>query len=261
MNAIRCVLIDIEGVLCIGTTPVAGAVQALQALRRSGVGLRFVTNTTRKTREQIVFQLQSMGFEVALDEVVTGAVATRQRLLADGRRPYLLVHPGLRPEFEGLSTGEPNAVVLGDAGEGFSYAALNAAFRVLVEQPDAPLLALAANRYFRAADGLWLDAGPYMAALEYACGRRAEVMGKPSPALFAAALRSLGAQPQEALMIGDDVDSDVGGAQAAGLRGVLVRTGKYRPDDPALARVRPDAVVDDFAHAVQNEVLPRLAGL
>lgn len=258
MGTIRSVLVDIDGVLCIGDAVIPGAVDALQRLRSSGAGIRFVTNTTRRTRAAIVERLRALGFDIAVAEVITGAIAARRIVESRGLRPHLLVHPGLLPEFEGLDTHEPDAVILGDAGDGFSYRAMNDAFRIFIEHPGAPLIALARNRYFREADGLSLDAGPYVAALEYAARVEAEVTGKPSAALYHAALAELGTAPGEALMIGDDLDSDIAGAQAAGLQAVLVRTGKYRPQDEVHPQIRPDAVADDFAQAVREIIVPQL---
>jgi HAD superfamily hydrolase (TIGR01458 family) len=258
VHTIRAVLIDIEGVLCIGDSVIAGSLEALKMLREKSAPIRFVTNTTRRTRADIVRQLGAMGFDVGPEEVITGALAARQLLQARGLRPFLLVHPGLMPDFAGIDASDPDAVVIGDAAEGFSYGAMNTAFRILLEKPGAPLLALANNRYFRAADGLWLDAGPYVAALEYASRVQAVPMGKPAAAIFQAALEGLQAAPQEAVMVGDDIESDIGGAQAAGLGAVLVRTGKYRAADERHAKIRADAVADDFSQAVAQLILPRL---
>jgi HAD superfamily hydrolase (TIGR01458 family) len=214
------------------------------------VGVRFLTNTTRQTRAGIVHQLHSIGFVVAEDEVITGALAARRLLQQRGLRPHLLVHPQLLPDFDGIATDHPNAVVVGDAAEGFTYAAMNVAMRILLDAPAAPLIAIARNRYFRAGDGLCLDAGPYVAALEYACDVRAELTGKPAAAIFRAALDDLQTLPDEAAMIGDDLESDILGAQAVGLQGILVRTGKYRPSDEIGVKARADLVVEDFYTAV-----------
>jgi len=258
VQTIRSVLIDIDGVLCVGGVPLPGALAALELLRQRGVGLRFVTNTTRRTRTDIVRDLGAMGFDIALHEVISGAIAARRIIEARGLRPLLLVHPGLLPDFAGLSTANPNAVLIGDAADGFTYHAMNAAFRVLVGVPGAPLVALANNRYFQASDGLALDAGPYVAALEYAAGVRAEITGKPAPAIFRTALEELQCAPGDALMIGDDIESDIGGALAAGLQAILVRTGKYRASDEMHPTVRPSAIADDFHRAVIDFVVTRL---
>jgi ribonucleotide monophosphatase NagD (HAD superfamily) len=102
------------------------------------------------------------------------------------------------------------------------------------------------TRYWMAADGISLDVAPFVAALEHATGRKALVFGKPAERFFLAAAAELRAAPDEVLMVGDDVHADVGGAQAAGLRGALVRTGKFRPSDLE-GEVRPDVVFDSVA--------------
>lgn len=258
MDPIRAFLLDIDGVLYSAGQPLPGAVEAVAAIRRRGLGLRCLTNATRRSRAEVVGQLRSMGFDLAADEVLSGALAARRLIEARGLHPMLLIHPGLRPDLDGLDTppASADAVVVGDAGEGFDYASLNAAFRVLIERPEAPLIAIARNRYFRAADGLALDAGPFVAALEYATGRAALVTGKPAAASFDAALAGLGVPASQALMVGDDLEADIGGAQAAGLRAVLLRSGKYRPQDEHDPRIRPDGVADSLAEAVQRWLGP-----
>ncbi len=191
MNTLRAVLLDIDGVLCVADAPIPGAVEALAQLRRFGLGLRLLTNTTRQTRATIVRKLQGMGFDLAEHELITGALAARRLLLQRGLRAHLLVHPDLFPDLAGIDTDRLNAVLLGDAGDGLSDAAMNAAMRVILDQQGAPLIAIARNRYFRAADGLSLDAGPFVTALEYATGVQAELTGKPAPAIFRTALHEL----------------------------------------------------------------------
>jgi HAD superfamily hydrolase (TIGR01458 family) len=139
--------------------------------------------------------------------------------------------------------------VLGDVGEALDYAALNSAFRVLAGGGD--FIALAQNRVFRDSDGeLSLDAGAFIAALEYASGVKALVLGKSAAAFFHAALASIGCRPAEAVMVGDDAEFDVAAAISAGLSGLLVRTGKYMSGAEAANFPRPTAVVDDIGAAV-----------
>jgi HAD superfamily hydrolase (TIGR01458 family) len=249
MSPYRGVLLDLDGVLYVGREPLPGAAKALGRLRTAGLPLGFVTNTTRRSRRAIRADLGAMGFAIADAELFTPARAARDWIAARGLAPYLLIHPGLAEDFAGVPADGQDAVVVGDAGEGFTYAALNKAFRLLML--GAPLLALAANRYFREADGLSLDAGPFVAALEHASGTRALLFGKPSPAFFHAAVSGLACAPGEAAMIGDDVEADVNGAIAAGVAGILVRTGKYRPEDEK--RADPQAVtVGDVGAAVDR---------
>lgn len=249
MLNLRTVLLDLGGVFYEGDRLLPGAQEALARLRDSGLTLRFVTNTTRQSRAALLQELAGRGLAIGEDELITPAVAAREVLLARGLRPLLLIHPGLQADFAGIDTTDPNAVVVGDAGEHFCYATLNRAFRLL--HRGAPLLALGRNRYFQDSDGLSLDAGPFVAALEYAADVKAKLLGKPAPALFAAALRVPACQPAEAIMIGDDVEADVNGAIAFGLRGILVKTGKYRPGDET--RLQPGGVVaDDITAAVAD---------
>jgi HAD superfamily hydrolase (TIGR01458 family) len=243
------VLLDIDGVLHVGEEPIDGAVGALVELRELSAGLRLVTNTTSKSRAQIVEQLQRLGFEVSVNEVLTpAALAVRHCRERGYRSVRLLVGDDLREDLADLL--EPpgaavDAVVLGDLGDGFTAEVLNGAFRLLMD--GAELVALQHNRYWRRADGLALDVGAYSAALEYASGREAAIVGKPAPEFFIVALADLQSRPENTLMVGDDVEADVGGALAAGLRAVLVRTGKYREDALEASGVTPTEIVDSIA--------------
>jgi HAD superfamily hydrolase (TIGR01458 family) len=247
MARVRGVLLDLGGVVFVGDEPIDGAIDSIATLKAAGVAVRFLTNTTRRPLRVLVAKLRRLGIETSAEEVFTPAMAARHVLA--GRVPHLLVHPDLLEDFDRIPDAPPQVVVVGDAGDGFSYQALNTAFRVL--DGGADLLALARNRAFEDDDGaLSLDAGPFVTALEFASGRDAVVIGKPAGAFFAAALASLGVGADEALMVGDDVESDVGGAMAAGLRGILVRTGKYRQGDETKIDPSPTVVADDLAAAV-----------
>jgi HAD superfamily hydrolase (TIGR01458 family) len=247
MSTLRAVLLDLGGVFYEGDRPIPGATEALARLRESGLPLRFVTNTTRQSRAALLRELAGRGLAIAGHELFTPATAAAELLIARGLRPLLLIHPDLAPDFAELDTAAPNAVVVGDAGEHFRYATLNQAFRLV--HGGAPLLALGRNRYFQESDGLSLDAGPFVAALEHATGKTAELLGKPAPAIYRAALQSAGCPAEGAVMIGDDVDSDVNGAIEAGLAGILVKTGKYRPGDES--RLKPGGMAaQDIGAAV-----------
>ncbi len=249
-KAISGVLLDLGGVIYVGATLVPGALEALARLKAAGLPIRYLTNTTRTPRRMMLRKLHAMGLEVAPDELFMPALAARQLLEREGLSPHLLVHPALEEDFEGDWGTCGNAVVVGDAAEGFTFAAMNAAFRALMG--GARFLALARNRSFMDADGeLSIDAGAFVTALEYATGRAATVLGKPSPGFFAAALAGLDCGADQAVMVGDDVEADVAGAQAAGITGILVRTGKYRPGDESSVSPSPDAVAENIGAAVE----------
>jgi HAD superfamily hydrolase (TIGR01458 family) len=250
---VRGVLLDIGGVLYVGDRPIDGAREALEGLRAAGLDLRFITNTTSSPKRGVLDKLARMGFDIAPEELFTPAAAARDWLAARGCTPWLLVAQALLEDFPDQG-GEPDAVVIGDAGPGFTYEALNRAFRLLME--GAPLIALAKNRYFMTVDGLTLDAGAFVAALEFAAGVEATVLGKPAPDFFAGALASMGRGANETMMIGDDWESDVNGAMEAGLSGILVNTGKYVEGDET--KLNPGALVAaDIAEAVEL-ILQRL---
>ncbi|HEU4450861.1 MAG TPA: TIGR01458 family HAD-type hydrolase [Gaiellaceae bacterium] len=245
------ILLDIDGVLQLSGEAIAGAGEAVRALREDGHRLRFVTNNTTRAREGLADGLRGLGIELEADEVATTAVAAGA--LLEGKRVLALTMAAVRADLAAcveLVDERAEVVLVGGADEGeetsrvFSYDNLNRAFALL--EDGARLVCLHKNRWWQTARGPLLDSGAFVAGLEYAAGVEAEVVGKPSRAYFEAALAELGAGPGETVMVGDDVEADVGGAKAAGLRAVLVRTGKFRPEALAAAEYEPDAVVDSI---------------
>ncbi len=248
LSGVRALLVDLEGTVYQERRLIPGAAAALAAAAARGIPYRFVTNTTSRPRSTILCELAAMGLVVEPDALFTAPRAAREYLLARGlRRCHLLARETLLEDLEGIASADEDAdaVLLGDLGEGMSFARLNKAFRLMLG--GAELVTLARNRYWRDAGGLVLDIGAFAAALEYASGKAATLVGKPSAAFFAAALASLGVAPGEAAVVGDDLESDVGGGQAAGMRGILVKTGKFRPEDLDRPGARPDAVLDSLA--------------
>jgi HAD superfamily hydrolase (TIGR01458 family) len=242
------VLLDIDGVLYVGDEPIEGAREALGRLREESAGVRLLTNTTSRSRRAIFEHLLELGFEVALEEVLTPAAMAVRHCREHGCSPVTaLVADALLEDLAALEQvplcSPARAIILGDLGDRLTPELLNGAFRALMD--GAELIALQHNRYWRRADGLALDVGAYAAALEYATGREATVVGKPARAFFGAALAETGCE--RAAMVGDDIEADVGGAIAAGLPGILVRTGKFREDALAAAAVTPTAIVDSIA--------------
>ncbi|MFN8162048.1 MAG: TIGR01458 family HAD-type hydrolase [Solirubrobacterales bacterium] len=256
LRALRGLLLDLDGVLYVEGEPIAGSQAALRALRGSGLGLRFVTNTTAHSRGETLEKLGRLGFELAPQELVTPARLARAHCEAAGhRRVALIMNDSVKEDFEGLEEADVDvdAVIIGDLGEQFGFRILNRAFRLVMD--GAELVALQKNRFWMTADGLSLDAGPFVAAIEYATSRRAHVVGKPFGGFFAAVLDDLGLEAGEAAMVGDDIESDIGGALGAGLAAVLVRTGKFREDFVEASGIEPTATIDSLA------ALPGLLGV
>lgn len=248
LSGVRALLVDLEGTVYQDRRLIPGAAEALAEAEARGIPHRFVTNTTSRPRAVIARELGEMGLAVAPERIFNAPRAAHALLAARGvSRIDLLGTPRLLEDLPGIAQDDeaPQAVVLGDLGDAFSYTRLNRAFRHLLA--GAELVTLARNRYWRAADGFMLDVGGFAAALEYSSGREAVLAGKPAPTFFRAALDALGVSPQEAAVIGDDLESDVGGGQAAGMRGILVRTGKHRAEDAERSSVRPDAVLGSLA--------------
>ena len=248
----KAILFDMDGVLYVGDHPIQGATRTLEWCRRQGIPFRFVTNTTSRPRTALVEKLADMGIESDVEQILTPPVAAREWLSTHEREPVALFVPeATTAEFAELKRAdrvdEPiGALVMGDLGEGWDFATYNRAFRWLQANPEATLVALGMTRFWQAEDGPRLDVGPFVRGLEYALGREATVLGKPSTAFFHAAVATLGVDITETVMLGDDIVGDIRGAQEAGLTGVQVRTGKFRPDD--LERgIRPDGVIDSIA--------------
>jgi HAD superfamily hydrolase (TIGR01458 family) len=197
-------------------------------------------------------KLHNMGFDIDKASLFTAPIATLKYILKHSLRPYLLIHPQLEEEFADVDCEEPNAVVVGDAGDVFNYGTLNEAFRILMD--GGALIAMGNNRFFREQAGLSLDMGPFVEALRFASGVEPTIIGKPSASFFEQALDDMQIAASRAVMIGDDLENDVGGAQASGIRGILVRTGKYRPADECDETTKPDLVVNNITEAV-DEIL------
>jgi HAD superfamily hydrolase (TIGR01458 family) len=239
---VKGLLIDLDGVLYVGDKPVAGACDAISYLVRNDIAFRFLSNTTRKCRRTIAGKLAGMGFDIPEEYIFTPTLAAIALMKKTNlNRYYRLTTGDVDQDFEGIGlndcNGQVDYVILGDAGDAVTYDSLNHAFRQLMG--GAELIALERDRYWMAHDGLALSAGPFVNALEFASGKKAIVVGKPSKAFFELALQDMGLHPDQVAMIGDDIVTDIGGAQAAGIPGVLVRTGKFRKQDLTQGGITP----------------------
>jgi len=250
---VRAALIDLDGVVYTADRPVPGAADAVARLVERGIPHLFLTNTTSRPRAALVEKLAALGVATRVDRILTPPVAARRWVAQHAPGPAALFVPaatagefGDLPRLPERAERGAASVVVGDLGEGWSFATLNRAFRLLMDEPRPALVALGMTRYWRAADGLRLDVAPFIKALEHASGAEAVVLGKPAAGFYRAALELLERPPGEVVMVGDDIVGDVQGAQRQGMRGVLVRTGKFRPGDLEGA-IRPDAVLASLA--------------
>jgi len=255
-SATKGVLLDLDGVLYVQNRLIDGAVDAVEWLNAHGLPFRYITNTSTKTRDQLIAKLEKLGLPVRQEQVFSAVQASEAWLEAQsiGRIAALVsesVRLSLSERFE-FDESTPEAVLIGDIGRAWNYDRLNQAFHWLLG--GAKLVCVHRNRFWRSGEELSLDIGAFVAALEYAADTQAVVIGKPSPAFFKAACDSMELSPSEVLVVGDDIESDVGGAQQSGCLGVLVETGKYQPQLVARSGVTPDHRLRSIAD------LPELLG-
>jgi HAD superfamily hydrolase (TIGR01458 family) len=251
-------LLDMDGVLTVSWEPLPGAVAAFARLRAAGLPIRVLTNTTGRSRATIAAGLRNAGFEISDDEVLSAAVAAAAHLRAahpQGR--VFLLGDAQRSDLAGVRLvgldDDPDVVLVSGADESFAFETLNRVYRALLG--GAAFVAMHRTMAWMATEGVCLDAGAYVVGLERAVGRPAVVTGKPSAEFFAAGLASLGLAAGRVAMVGDDLEGDVLAAQAVGITGVLVRTGKFREDVLARAAGTPDQMVGSIVD------VPRLLGL
>ena len=240
---IKGLLLDIDGVLYVGDKVIDGAIEAVKKIREK-YKVRFITNTTTKTRSQVYEKLKKMGFEIEEEEIFSALTATKEFLKERNAGAFLLLTENAKKEFEDLKDLPVKYVVVGDARENITYDNMNIAFRYLIE--GAELVACAKNRYFKDKDGkLSLDAGPFVVALEYASGKKAILVGKPNKEFFLKAVKSMNLSPEEVAVVGDDIEADVKGGMDAGLFGILVKTGKFKEEDLKKG-IKPDLIIDSI---------------
>jgi HAD superfamily hydrolase (TIGR01458 family) len=273
LAGVGALLLDLDGVLVSRGAPIPGAVESLSDLGRRGIPFLVATNTSLFSRATLSREISRAGLLVGPQRIVSAASAAaahcRRRF---GDAPlYVLGSPDGLTEFEGLrllshdDAADPNArvaaVVIGDAADEFTPRNMQSAFALL--RNGARFIAMHKNRWWLTPAGVMLDAGAYVAGLEYVTQRRALVTGKSSRTFFSEAIRLLGdlpgaglrLSPRDVAMVGDDLWNDVQGAQRAGLRGVFVLSGKHGAAELARAAGArrgwgPDAVAPSIAEVV-----------
>ncbi|CAI8898146.1 TIGR01458 family HAD-type hydrolase [Methylocaldum szegediense] len=257
ISNIKGILFDLDGVLYIGSRVIEGAPETVKRIRATGYRLRVITNTSTQSLASLHDKLLQLGFDIDHAEILSAPQVVLRYLKRSGSPPCaLLLDDDVKRDFaeiRDVQIEQANCIVLGDIGESWSYGLLNRIFNRLMQ--GATLVAVHKNRFWQTEEGLKMDIGGFVTALEYCSGIQATVMGKPSPDFFRIALQDMGLRPDETAIVGDDIDSDIGGGQKAGLTGILVRTGKYRESYVNASPIRPDKIIDSV-----ND-LPALLGL
>ncbi|WP_321284928.1 TIGR01458 family HAD-type hydrolase [uncultured Vibrio sp.] len=247
-NKIHGVLLDLEGVLFVGEQVIEGAIEVVEYLQTQRIPFRFMTNTTTKSRNSIAEKMQKMGFKVQAENILTAAYAAKHYLeQKENVSCYLLVADEVKNEFAGFQQSEqhPDVIVIGDIGPAWNYELINRVFQMVMSGSE--LIALHKGKYWQTALGLQVDIGAFVAGIEYVTNKQAVVIGKPSSAFFDAGVDALGCERKRIVMIGDDIESDVGGAQRAGIMGALVKTGKYRKETCLSSTVTSDFILNSIS--------------
>ena len=242
-------LIDLDGVLYIGDKPIKGAAETVSRLKAENFALRFVTNTTTKSHDTLHKKLVAMQLPIEKYEIISATQAAVLYLRQSGSPTcFLVLCDDPKKDFAEFpqSDTSPDYIVIGDIGKQWNYDLLNRIFNMVIR--GAEMIALHKGKFWQTEDGLQMDIGAFVAGLEYVTGQTATIIGKPSRTFFETALIDMGVKPARAAMIGDDIDSDIGGAQAAGMKGILVKTGKYREELVKKSKVTPDLVIDSISN-------------
>lgn len=245
---IKGIMFDLDGVLYVGNAPIDGAIAAVKQLQAAGYTCRFVTNTSTLSLASLQKKLRGLGFDVDQTEIFSAPQAALQ-MLKQQQNPIcrLLLADDVKQDFQQFQQSDTEAqwIVIGDIGNAWTYTMLNEVFQCVMR--GARILAIHKNRFWQTEHGLQMDIGAFIDGLEYATNTQATIIGKPSADFFSAVLTDMQLTPEQVLMIGDDIDADVGGAQASKIRGVLVRTGKYRQAYAESSVVQPSATIDSVA--------------
>ncbi|MGB7814770.1 MAG: TIGR01458 family HAD-type hydrolase [Methylotenera sp.] len=247
--SIKGILFDLDGVLYVGNTPVAGAIEAINKIRNSELICRFITNTSTLSLQSLQKKINALGFDIPQAEIISAPQAALNFLKTqtDPICRFLLADD-VRKDFTAFKQSDTEAeyIVVGDIGNAWTYQMLNEVFACLMR--GAKLIAIHKNRFWQTEQGLQMDIGAFIHGLEYASNSQAMMIGKPSADFFNIALADMQLSAGQALMIGDDIDSDIGGAQQAGIKSILVRTGKYRQAYTEASAIKPDLLLDSVAN-------------
>lgn len=255
-HSIRGVLFDLDGVLYVGSQPIPGAVEAVARIKSSGRSCRFITNTSTQSLATLERKLAELGFSLMPGEIISAPQAALRYLRRTGGRCHLLLAEDVAADFADVPQApleEADFLVLGDIGSAWTYELLNRMFNAIMR--GARLIAVHKNRFWQTELGLCMDIGGFVAALEYCTGTQALIIGKPSADFFGVALQDMGLPAEQVAVVGDDIESDIGGGQDAGLHGILVRTGKFRPSQAETSAVQPEWIIDSIGN------LPELLGI
>ena len=254
-NKLKAILTDIDGTLYFKGTPIPGAIETLLKLRKLGLKFLFFTNTDSKSPKTVLKILQNYGFSINKDEIFTPIIALKEFLSKfPNKKSYFVTTAEVEKEFQEIpkliGTEIPDFVVIGDFHDAWDVNRLNIAFKYVLK--GAKLLGTQGNRYYLDRNGEpVLDTGSFINMLAYATNVTPKIFGKPSKEYFLQALKKLNLSPDEVIVIGDDLESDIQGAINAGINAILVRTGKGQYFDPTKVKIEPYLIINSFRSLIE----------
>ncbi|MGP8069125.1 MAG: HAD-IIA family hydrolase [Candidatus Bathyarchaeia archaeon] len=250
LKSLRVFFFDLDGVLWVGkeNPRYVGGKEVVQKLKDCGRTTFVLTNDSTHVREEIHQNLTKLGFSFAMEEILTSSYLTARYLSENFGKAsfYLIGEDGIKRELEAAghyASTDPEAVVVG-LDRQLTYEKLDSALRFL--RTGARLVGSYGGAVYMSDRGPALSAGPIIKALEFASGKRAVMIGKPSPRMFTLALQLAGEKASKAVMIGDQIETDIVGARKAGLHTILVLTGVETRESVGRSKVKPDMVINNL---------------
>ena len=246
---IKGLLIDLDGTVYDKGNLIPGIKETIQWIHNRNIPFKFCTNATRKTTKEIQNKLIDMGITIEISNIISAPQAAIEycRFKSYKSIEVFVQEEKMLNEFKEfiIDNNEPEAIILGDIGPGFTYALLTKIFKKLKAGSD--LIAMHKNRFWITKGGLSLDLGPFVSALEYATDKSAIIVGKPNQEFFKMAIKDWNISPENIMMIGDDIEIDIKGAQDCNIKGGLVKTGKYDKLKVKSTRIKPDYILSSLA--------------
>ena len=247
LGNIKGILLDLDGVLCIGEHPIDGSAEIIQLIKKKHIPYRIATNYTSLSRNSLFNKLNLMGINIDEDHIISAAYAgvLKLRSLGNPTCELFLKEDAKRDyaEFK-IDKKYPEFIIIGDLDNQWSFEIINNIFNKVIN--GSKIIALHKGKYFQTSNGLQIDTGAFIKAIEYATSTTSEIIGKPQNTFFELALKDMNLNPKDSIMIGDDIINDVKGAQLIGAKGILVKTGKYRKGLVEKSTVKPDLIISSI---------------
>ncbi len=258
-NPYTAMIFDMDGVIWRNNQPIGNPAEIFKTLHNAGVKVAFATNNSTKTVGQYVSTLANIGVTASPDQIYTSARATAQYLKEhhpQGGNVYVVGMPGLIETLANYgfthTPDAPLAVVVG-MDTTLNYEKIKIA--TLLIRQGVPFIGTNPDKTFPAPEGLVPGAGSMLAAVQAATDVEPYIIGKPKPVLFEQALAHLQTAPEETLVIGDRLETDIAGGQAAGCKSALVLSGVSTLEMGQNWQPKIDIIADDLADLLERITL------